>query len=257
MTGLNSSTSPQALIDGFDWEALSHDSVVVDVGGGVGSQSMVLAKTFDHLKSVVQDRHSVISESAPSYWKEAMPTAISSGRVVLQEHDFFTPQPIKGPAVFMMRCILHDWSDDYAIKVLRQLRSAAATTTQLLVSDGIKSYACSPPEQTNSIPGVTRDPIPPPLLANRGNMLNMLNSTERTVNQFEKLFEKSGWKLARVHFAGGVVSQGSKLVAVPAESLEMKIFRSQRQLPIHTPDRKGCYCSVSIPRIVTDRMLVI
>ncbi|KAI0695021.1 O-methyltransferase [Cytidiella melzeri] len=227
MTGLNSATPPRALIDGFEWKALPKDSVVVDVGGGVGSQSMLLAKTFDHLKFIVQDRPFVISESAPSYWKEVMPTAISSGRVVLQEHDFFAPQPVKGPAVFMMRCILHDWSDDYAIKILRQLRSAADTTTQLLIGDSIVSYACTPPENMNSVSATTEAAFPPPLLANRGNstvsnahlcrqMLNILNSSERTVDQFEKLFEKSGWKLAQVHYAGGLVSQGSKLVAVPA-----------------------------------------
>jgi hypothetical protein len=38
---------------------------VVDVGGGVGSQTVVLAKAFDHLKFVVQDRASVIQDSAP------------------------------------------------------------------------------------------------------------------------------------------------------------------------------------------------
>ena len=49
---------------GFDWSALSNDSVVVDVGGGIGSQTLTLAKTFDHLKFVVQDRESVIADAA-------------------------------------------------------------------------------------------------------------------------------------------------------------------------------------------------
>lgn len=53
-------------IAGFDWKGLPKDSVVVDVGGGVGSQTMVLAKAFDHLKFVVQDRSAVISDSAPT-----------------------------------------------------------------------------------------------------------------------------------------------------------------------------------------------
>jgi hypothetical protein len=41
-------------------------SVVVDVGGGVGSQTAVLAKAFDHIKFVVQDRPTVIEDSAAS-----------------------------------------------------------------------------------------------------------------------------------------------------------------------------------------------
>ena len=49
---------------GFDWAELATNSVIVDVGGGVGSQTLTLAKTFDHLKFVVQDRPSVIEEAA-------------------------------------------------------------------------------------------------------------------------------------------------------------------------------------------------
>jgi hypothetical protein len=36
----------------------------VDVAGGVGSQSMILAKAFTHLKLVVQDRQAIIVEDA-------------------------------------------------------------------------------------------------------------------------------------------------------------------------------------------------
>jgi hypothetical protein len=39
---------------------------VVDVGGGVGSQTAVLAKAFDHINFVVQDRPTVIEDSAAS-----------------------------------------------------------------------------------------------------------------------------------------------------------------------------------------------
>ena len=45
---------------GFDWASLPHDSVVVDVGGGVGSTSMLLAGSFPHLKFVVQEREVVV-----------------------------------------------------------------------------------------------------------------------------------------------------------------------------------------------------
>ena len=38
------------------------DSVVVDVGGGVGASSLVLAETFPDLKIVVQDRPPVVEE---------------------------------------------------------------------------------------------------------------------------------------------------------------------------------------------------
>jgi hypothetical protein len=83
-------------------------------------------------------------------------------------HDFFSPQPVHGPAVFMMRCILHDWSDDYCVKILRYLRDAASSKTQLVIVDNIVSYACPLPEKTYHIPGIVQNSFPSPLLPNHG-----------------------------------------------------------------------------------------
>ena len=47
-------------------------------------------------------------------------------------------------------------------------------------------------------------------------MLVAINASERTVTQFDRLFEQGGWKLVQVHMADGTVIQGSKLIAVPA-----------------------------------------
>ena len=51
---------------GFDWASLAGGSVIVDVGGGIGSTSMILATAFaqesaecgarEPLKFVIQDR---------------------------------------------------------------------------------------------------------------------------------------------------------------------------------------------------------
>ena len=41
---------------GFDWAGLEEGSLVVDVGGGIGSTSMTLAKAFPHLRFCIQDR---------------------------------------------------------------------------------------------------------------------------------------------------------------------------------------------------------
>jgi hypothetical protein len=46
---------------GFDWSSLPADGIVVDVGGGIGSTSMLLAESYDHLKFVVQDREVVVA----------------------------------------------------------------------------------------------------------------------------------------------------------------------------------------------------
>lgn len=44
------------LILGLGWDRLSAGSTIVDVGGGVGSQTLVFLKAFPHLDFVIQDQ---------------------------------------------------------------------------------------------------------------------------------------------------------------------------------------------------------
>ena len=46
----------------FPWQELPDDSLVVDVGGGIGSTAMLLAHTFPHLRFVIQDRPQVAEQ---------------------------------------------------------------------------------------------------------------------------------------------------------------------------------------------------
>ena len=57
---------------GYGWEGLPEGSLVVDVGGGVGSQSLTLASHHPHLRFVVQDRESVVGD-AIDVWIESVP----------------------------------------------------------------------------------------------------------------------------------------------------------------------------------------
>ena len=85
-------------------------------------------------------------------------------------HDMFAPQPIRNAAVFFLRAMTHDWSDDYCVKFLSQLRAAATPQTQLIVIDNVMPYACRGAEQTLNIPGAdkVRPIAPKPLLPNFG-----------------------------------------------------------------------------------------
>ena len=73
----------KGVLEGFNWRELPEGSVVVDVGGGVGAQALVLAKQFKKLKFVVQDREEVV-KAGEAYWEANYPAAVESGRVVLQ-----------------------------------------------------------------------------------------------------------------------------------------------------------------------------
>ncbi|KAI0088859.1 S-adenosyl-L-methionine-dependent methyltransferase [Irpex rosettiformis] len=233
MHSISALTAPRVITKGFDWKSLPKGSVVVDVAGGIGSHTMILAKEFNHLRYIVQDRAAVMHQEAPRFWNQELPEAISSGRVQLQgqnTHDMFGPQPIHNAAAFFLRAIIHDWSDDYSIKILSQLRAAATPDTRLIVIDSVIPYACGDHDLSSNIEGAknVRPSAPAPLLPNYGvanlmtylmdmHMTACLNGQERTVPHFARIFERSGWKLVRVHTEGHNFHD-IKMIGVPAEA---------------------------------------
>lgn len=216
---------PNAILQAFDWSSLPKGATVVDVGGGVGSVAHALAEKFPDLHYVVQDRAKTMKEDAHRYWCDHMPEALSSGKVILEVHDFFTEQPRKATDVFILRFITHDWADPYASKILKHLRDAAMDNTRLVLIDRIVPYACrySDPALAE-IPGGETTFGPEPLLANMGStnvqkyfadmqMLVGLNAQERTLPHFDRLLRGAGWRIEHVHQPAGAAP--AQIVARP------------------------------------------
>lgn len=63
--------------------ALPPNSLIIDVGGGIGSTSMKLAEGFPELKFVVQDREAVCALGVEA-WKARCPELLEAGRAVFQ-----------------------------------------------------------------------------------------------------------------------------------------------------------------------------
>ncbi|GJE87411.1 S-adenosyl-L-methionine-dependent methyltransferase [Phanerochaete sordida] len=222
MAAGKSATANDTVWKAFDWQSLKEDSLVVDVGGGMGGQTLKLAEMYPHLRFIVQDREQVV-KAGTAFWDEKMPGALQSGKVTLQAHDFFQPQPVRDAAVFFMRSILHDWADKYCLDILRQLREGAAANTRLVILDSLVSYACVE-RDLEGIPGAARPAPPAPLLPNLGHagiinyykdihMLEMLNGRERTVTHLAELMHQTGWKLVQVQH--GVQTITGMVVGVP------------------------------------------
>lgn len=118
------------ILDGFDWDSIGN-GVVVDVGGSQGSLSIAIAERFRSLHCIVQDKAEVIRKGQ----ENLSPTL--ADRVSFMGHDFFTEQPIKNADVYILRWILHDWSDKYASRILQALVPALKTGARILVVEQV------------------------------------------------------------------------------------------------------------------------
>ncbi|EIM90650.1 S-adenosyl-L-methionine-dependent methyltransferase [Stereum hirsutum FP-91666 SS1] len=228
MHGVQALQPPDSILGAFNWKSLPAESLVVDVGGGIGTSSMSLATHFPQLNIVVQDLPSVIEEGR-TIWAEKHPDAIKSGRVQLEAHDFFKPQPHNDASVFLLKIIIHDWSDEFCVKLLARLREAATKDTVLLLIESIMPFAChdSQGDDNYEIPGAVPHEAPAPLLANYGHtnlmgynadidMFLLFNSQERTIRHFNDLLRGCGWKVIRVNrHEGGDSTFLQAIEAVP------------------------------------------
>ncbi|KAG8918674.1 hypothetical protein FRC01_001728, partial [Tulasnella sp. 417] len=197
----------------YPWKDLPEKPTIVDVGGGVGSaMALVLPLAREGTKAIVQDLSRPVLEHAKTFWAERDSTAVPEGTVVLQQHNFLQPQPVKGAAVYFMRFILHDWKDETCIEILKHLHDAANEESRLLIVEAIVGHACHDVGSLidDGVEGAYPIPMPKPLPANGGraaefeaafdmHMMNVLNGVERTYEQFRQIAAKAGWKPRKVY----------------------------------------------------------
>ncbi|CAA7266025.1 unnamed protein product [Cyclocybe aegerita] len=231
MHGVKALQPSDVCLKAFDWKSLAKGSVVVDVGGGLGTACLPVAREYPDLQIIVQDLPTVI-ENAKELWQKENPGALESGRVKLEAHDFFQPQPHRGADVFLLKQVLHDWPDASCVPILRHLREAASPTTKLVIMDILIPFACHDPgaHLGREIPGAVPKEAPPPLLANYGavnelaynadlTMLIFANAQERTVVEMDDLLRRTGWELTVVHRRNEDNTFSQSMEAIPVEKL--------------------------------------
>ena len=123
------------VVEGYDW-ATAGNGLLVDVGGGHGSLSKAIAEHCPDIRCIVQDRPDVIVTAE-------VPPALAD-RLKFVAHDFFMEQSVSAD-VYLLRWILHNWSDKYAIKILKNLVPALKPGAKVVVIE-----MCLPEPGVNS-----------------------------------------------------------------------------------------------------------
>ena len=125
---------PEHVVSGYDFESFGH-SLFVDVGGSHGHVSIAIAKAHPNIQCIVQDMPATIASG-----EAQLPPGLKE-RVSFMAHDFWNEQPVKNGDIYYFRWIFHDWSDAYAVKILRQLVPALKAGSRVLIND-----ICIPPQ---------------------------------------------------------------------------------------------------------------
>ena len=147
---------------------------VADIGGGSGTLIAAILGAHPHLQGIVFDQPHVVGEAGP-----VLDAAGVSDRCELVGGDFFAAVP--GADVYLMKAILHDWSDEDAIRILRTIRASAASDARLLIVERV-------------LGGPNED-----LMGKLWDlqMLVMPGGRERTLDEWRQLFSAGGF-----HFVG-------------------------------------------------------
>lgn len=121
--GMKSGFEHKHMVDGYDWATID-TGLLVDVGGSDGSLSIAIAERFPGIRCIVQDLSEVVMSAK-------VPPALAD-RVQFIAHDFFKEQKISAD-VYVLRWVLHNWSDKYSIKIVRNLIPALKHGAKVLI----------------------------------------------------------------------------------------------------------------------------
>jgi hypothetical protein len=151
--------------------ALGHKATVVDVGGAHGTLLAGVLRAHPTARGVLTDLPHVIA-TAP----KSLAALGIADRVEAVAADFFQAAPAGD--VYLLKQILHDWSDAQAVTILKNCAAAMNPGGRVVVVEMV----------------VPHDGRPDLAQLMDLNMLVMLPGRERTEAEFAALFEEAGLK---------------------------------------------------------------
>ncbi|KAK5166472.1 uncharacterized protein LTR77_008015 [Saxophila tyrrhenica] len=143
---------------------------LVESGGSTGGVAFKIAERHKDLKIIVQDLDEIVKTA-----KEREGCNVS-----FMTHDFFKEQPVKGADAYMMRWVLHDWSDTHAARILQALVPVLKAGTKILIVDAVVPPFGAVPETSQRH-----------LLKFDISMFALFNAGERTLDQWKALFARA------------------------------------------------------------------
>jgi hypothetical protein len=149
---------------------------IVDVGGGHGHLLASILKAAPEASGVIFDLPAVVEGARARVEAEGL-----AGRCEVSGGDFFESVPEGGDA-YVLKTIIHDWDEERALSILRNVHRAMKDEGKLLLVETVIEDGDGPPFSKLS----------------DLHMMVMTGGQERTEAEYATLYERAGFRLTRV-----------------------------------------------------------
>jgi hypothetical protein len=172
MTSL-SAGAVAAVVAGYDFSDIK---TLVDVGGGHGLLLSTVLSKYPLMNAIVFDDEKVVSGAQAVLSAHGV-----ADRCELAGGNFFESVP-KGGDAYILKHIIHDWSDDECVTILKHCHDAMLANGKVLI---VEMVVPGP-----NVPAISK------LLDLE--MLLFLTGRERTEEEYESLLDRAGFELRRI-----------------------------------------------------------
>jgi hypothetical protein len=184
----STSVAADAIIEAYDFSGIKR---LADVGGGHGLLLAAILRANPQLQGVLFDRPEVVGNVPKDRF------AGCEERIDIEPGSFFERVP-NGCDAYLLKHIIHDWSDEHCRTILGLMREKLPNDGRVLVCEMV----------------VSDEPGPTPAKLLDIEMLVMtVGGKERTPEEFGDLFASAGLRLNRIVPTGRPISV---IEAVPA-----------------------------------------
>jgi hypothetical protein len=165
-----SAIDSEAILEAYDFSGIRR---LADVGGGNGTLLAAILRCYPQMEGVLYDLPEVV---------QGADLAGYEGRVRVEPGSFFERVP-HGCDAYLMKHIIHDWSDEHCKTILSLMRQQLPPEGRVLVCEMIVPLDSSPS---------------PAKLLDIEMLVMTVGGKERTVEEFGNLFSSAGLRLGRV-----------------------------------------------------------
>jgi len=193
-----SSTQTKWVLDALDKYDFSNMHHICDIGGGTGHLLGNLLLKYPHVKGTVLELESVINKEE-SLLASKLGVSERCSYVSGDMFDNSSNSQIPSADAYIMKMILHDWSDEECVRILSNVYRSCPKHARLFIAEHL-------------VPGPD-EPHFSKLFDIH--MMCVASGRERTINEYSSLLQQAGWKYVQTlhpHQQSGliVIIEGSK-----------------------------------------------